>query len=88
MQATACCFRKRITVLGLLLASFMFIHDRDNSNYCLFYVDIKSELRPSAPRIILLADSREIWTITMLLDAEMTKSLQVLLIYGQWPHTE
>ena len=73
MQVTACCFRNRITVLGLLLASFMFIHDRDN--YCLFYLDIKSELRPSEPQIILLADSREIWTTTMLLDAEMAKSV-------------
>ena len=71
MQVTACCFRKRITVLGLLLASFMFIHDRDN--YCLFYLDIKSELSPSEPRIILLADSTEISTTTMLLDAEGRK---------------
>ena len=73
MQVTACCFRKRITVLGLLLASFMCIYDRDN--YCLFYLDIKSELRPSEPQIILLTDSREIWTTTILQNAEMAKSL-------------
>ena len=73
MQVTAWCFRKGIAVSGLLLASFMFIHDRDN--YCFFYLDIKSELRHSEPGIILLADSREIWTTTMLLDAEMDKSL-------------
>ena len=46
-----------------LIVGFIDVH------YCLFYLDIKSELRPSESRIILLADSREIWTTTMLLDA-------------------
>ena len=59
-----------------LIVGFINVHDRDN--YCLFYLDIKSELRPSESRIILLADSREIWTTTMLLDAEMAKSLSSL----------
>ena len=45
------------------------------TKYCLFYLDIKSELRPRELRIVLLADSREIWTTTMLLHAEMAESL-------------
>ena len=33
----------------------------------------QSSIRPSEPRIILLAESGDLWTITMLLDLEMDK---------------